>query len=61
MSRDIAQKIAEMWFFSCNAPDTNRTASEIERLATLILDVSEDKIVEWKVVRNYLHIKDLED
>ena len=46
--------IAQAWFFSCDAPDTNETAYEIDRLARMIDDIMGGKEPEWKVVKHYL-------
>lgn len=54
-NEQTAQKIAEMWMFSCDAPDDNETAAEISRLAQLIVDVQNGNNVKWRVVNHSLH------
>ncbi len=46
--------IAQQWFFSCDAPDDDETAKEIQRLAKMIDDVMAGRELKWKVVNRSL-------
>lgn len=54
MNSSKSQIVAQLWMYSCDAPDTNETDQEIERLAKLIDDVFSEQEVKWKVVNNSL-------
>jgi len=46
---------AQIFFFSCDAPDTTETSNEIQRLAKIIDDVFSEQDVKWKVVNHSLN------
>lgn len=50
-----AEIIAQHWFFSCDAPDTNETAAEIQRLAKMIDTVLAGGEIPWRVVNRSLN------
>lgn len=49
-----AEIIAQLWFFSCDAPDTDETAHEIQRLAKMIYAVMAGETVPWRIVNHSL-------
>jgi hypothetical protein len=53
-----AEIIAQHWLFSCDAPDTNETAKEIQRLAKMIDDVLNGNEPKWKIINHSLRNAD---
>ena len=46
--------IAQLWMFSCDAPDTNETSQEIQRLAEMIDNVLSGEEPSWHIVNHSL-------
>jgi hypothetical protein len=49
--------IAQLWFFSCDAPDHDETAKEIQRLSKMIDSVFDGNEPKWKVFNHSLSWK----
>ena len=50
----LAEIIAQHWMFSCDAPDSDITAMEIQRLAKMIEDGLVGKDIPWRIVNSSL-------
>ena len=61
MTKTQAEHLAQLWFYSCGAPDSSKVAQEISRLAKMIIDFEDGIKIPWKIVNRNLTIESLKD